>query len=427
MTSDIKRKLKDLQDLLGFYVSRVISWPLVPPEHVYFSLTNRCNLRCSMCEISKHPSLPETELSTAKIKEIIRQIKDLSIGHIIFSGGEPLLRDDLVELVEFAVGNDIGMVDIITNGVLLKENIIKNLIRSGLNHITISLDGIGQVNNKIRGADIFDIVESNIDKLNYHKTQQNLSLPTLGINFTIMDSNISDILPMVEFAKSKKCNIVVFQPILFNNTKMHVKKRNSLWPVKENISKLRSAIKELEKIKRNSTDINIFTDFEVLRAIPGYFEGKKPQTGFKCYEAIKRIVITCDGNLWSCMGTYGNLEKESLREIWFSKSAMEVRSKVKRCNEHCLQDCVYFPSDFVNKIRLISNDSFLDDEKSLVMRNEILEQIEEYIKVLSERNKSQPEMLNRIFGSQRMYQKEIDRLLLARRLLNDINYGSPRK
>jgi len=76
---------------LGYYCSRAISQPLTVPEHVYFSLTNRCNLQCRMCSIGSSAADIKRELSTAKIKDIILEIKALGIQHLIFSGGEPLL------------------------------------------------------------------------------------------------------------------------------------------------------------------------------------------------------------------------------------------------------------------------------------------------------------------------------------------------
>ena len=145
MDENLNRDIENFEDLLGFYTSRKVLKPLIPPEHVYFSITNRCNLRCRMCEVSKNPSSAEDELSKDKIKNIIVQIKDMGIKHIIFSGGEPTLRDDLIELVEFSVSNGIKMTDIITNGTLLSDDIIEKFIKVGLNHITISLDGLGQI------------------------------------------------------------------------------------------------------------------------------------------------------------------------------------------------------------------------------------------------------------------------------------------
>jgi len=388
MNINLEREYLNLEEKLGFYFGRLISYPLIPPEHVYFSLTSRCNLRCRMCDISKNPSRIEDELSVSKIKDIILQIKDMGIKHIIFSGGEPLLREDLIELVEFAVANSIKMVDIITNGILLTDDIIQSLIKLKLNHITISLDGLRESNDKIRGEGVFDKAETNIDKFNYYKSKHRLSFPTVGINFTIMDKNIDDMLPMIEFARNKKCNIIVLQPLLFNNTKMYEKKSNSLWPSGNSIKKLRNITKDVVKLKEKLSDLYIFTDKLILDKLPDYFLGRRPGSIFKCYEGIKRIVINCDGKLWSCVGIYGDLKKESLKNIWLSEEAMKVRNKVKKCKEHCLQDCVYFPNDvlgqtgnFLKKIEYLNQ----GERKQFVGR--LIEKNNYYLDILNRKEK----------------------------------------
>lgn len=346
-----RKEYIDFNEKIKFYLGRIISFPLTPVEHVYFSLTNRCNLRCKMCDIPREPSRREDELTTSQIKDIILQIKNMGIKHLIVSGGEPFLREDLFEILEFVKANNIEMVDIITNGLLLNSDSIQKLIRLKLNHITISLDGLGETNNEIRGKGVFGEVEKSLDELNYYKSKYKSSTPTVGINFTIMSENIEDILPMIEFARLKKCNIVTFQPVLFSNIKMFEKKKNSLWPSEGGINNLEETMEKTIKLKDSLNDICIGTDTAVLSAIPDYFKGKRPPKAFKCYEAIKRIVITGEGKVWSCIGIYGNLKEEGLKKIWFSLGAMRVRIKIRKCKEHCLQDCIYYPSDILGEIR----------------------------------------------------------------------------
>jgi MoaA/NifB/PqqE/SkfB family radical SAM enzyme len=373
----LEREYINLEEKLGFYFSRIISYPLLAPEHVYFSLTNRCNLQCKMCDIYKSFGRKEDELTTFQIKDIICQIKDMGIKHLIFSGGEPLLRDDLIEIIEFATAKGISSVDIISNGTLFEDNIIQDLIQAGLNHITVSLDGIGEVNDQIRGKGVFEKAVANIDRINYYKEKYRSKSPTVGINFTIMDNNIDEIIPVIKFARDKGCNILVLQPLLFNNTKMFEKKRNSLWPKEKNISKLREVLEEVKKLKYNLNDFFVYTDTSILDALPRYFKGKRMPPHFKCYEAIKRIVITCDGKVWSCVGIYGDLKQEKLEEIWFSKEAYKIRQKVKECRQHCLQDCIYFPSNIFEEISYFFKK--IPREESIMFQNRLMEKTEYYM------------------------------------------------
>lgn len=366
MNEYLERELIKVEDMIGFYASRVISYPLVPPEHVYFSLTNRCCLRCIMCDIPKSPGNQENELSTDEAKKIILQVKDLGVRHLIFSGGEPLLRDDLIELVRFSREKGIPWVDIITNGILCDDRIVQELIKAGLNHATVSLDGISEVNDMIRGQGSFQKSADAIDKFNYYKNELNARHPTIGINFTILNKNINDMIRIVEFAKSKRCNTVVLQPVLVSNVSMHDRNKNTLWPSAAELVTLENNISTLINMKEKGGQSIIYSDPAILKRVPDYFRGKRPGKHFKCYEAIKRIVITCDGKLWSCSGFYGDLRNESLKQVWFSAEAQKIRSIVRKCKAHCLQDCVYFPMDLTGQVK-----SLLSDLRDIQDNNEI--------------------------------------------------------
>lgn len=374
----IQTETNCFEGLLGFYSGRLISSPLIPPEHVYFSLTSRCNLRCETCDVARVSSRPEDELSTSEVKEIILQIKGLGIKHIIFSGGEPFLREDLLEILEFALSEEIENVALVTNGILLNEQIIEKLIKIKLTHITVSLDGIEKTNDAVRGRGVFKKIVDNLDKLIFYKEKFSLSLPTIGINFTIMNKNITDMLDMVKFAKRKKYNAIIFQPVLFSNISMHEKKTNLLWPSQEYMPQLEKAISKLIKLKTSLTGLDINTDISVLKAIPGYFRGEVLSGDFKCYEAIKRIVITCAGKVWSCMGVYGDLKENNLEKIWFSKEATDIRGKIKRCHAHCLQDCVYLPVDILGETNaLLAKLSCAGPEKRAI-KSRLLKKLEYY-------------------------------------------------
>ena len=384
MNEYIKRQYSELEEKVGFFCGRMIASPLIAPEHVYFSLTNRCNLRCKMCDIPTSSAKIEDDLSTQKIKEIITQVKNLNVSHLILSGGEPLLRKDILEIVKFSVGIGIKMVDIITNGLLLDDYIAEELVKSGLNHVTISLDGLSEKHDKVRGPQAFKRATESIDRINSYKLKHKKSSPSVGINFTIMDENIDDMLPMIEFAETKRCNIIVFQPILFSNIKMHTKRKNKLWPSAQNIKALEKVLVEINKIKNQQKGVEVYTDEAVLKQLPNYFHGKRAPKHFKCYEGIKRIVVTCDAKVWSCFGVYGDLNKNSLKEIWLSKQSQKLRKKVKKCKNHCLQDCVYFPSDMINQVKEFFRKESLERKDKEKIKEKLMGKVIEYRKILQE-------------------------------------------
>jgi len=387
MNEYLEREIIKLEDMVGFYASRLIGRPLIAPEHVYFSLTNRCCLRCVMCDIPKCACDESSELSTEEARGIISQIKEMGIRHLILSGGEPLLRKDLFELINFAKQAGIIWVDIITNGILIDDATAEKLVTSGLNHITVSLDGLKESNDWVRGSGSFDKSSQAIDRLNFFKKKLSLKGPSIGINFTILNKNIADIVKFVSFARDKKCNTVVFQPVLVSNVSMKERKKSSLWPKAREHDLLRANLRKLLEIREGSSDMFIYTDPEILKAIPGYFKGKRPGGKFKCYEGIKRVVITCEGKLWSCSGIYGDLRKESLKNLWNSSQMQKIRKNVKKCRAHCLQDCVYFPIDISGQIRKFYLRLSRPEEKEIFLAR-ISSRIESCCRQLQDKAKS---------------------------------------
>ena len=364
--TEINKKWSDLKRKCDFYFSRIIAYPLSPPEHLYLSLTTRCNLKCLMCGVSIESSSESDELSTAECKRLIDQSAGLGIGHLIFSGGEPLLRRDIFDLIEYAVSKDIAMVDIITNGLLIDDGAANNLTRIGLNHITVALDGLEGVHNGIRGEGSYRRTVQAIDFVNKHRKNR---LPTVGINFTIMDCNIDQILPVITLALEKRCNSVVLQPVLSDNTDMRQRKKGPFWVSEANIPKLRDILNEVLEIKRASRGLSIHVNEKVLKLIPDYFSGAGISDRLECYEGIVRMVVTHSGDLWTCLGVIGNIRKKALKSCWLSFEAERIRKEAVRCKEHCLQSCVHLPElsdiyleagEFANLIRAEgAEDSYL--------------------------------------------------------------------
>lgn len=117
---------------------------VIGPHQISFDITNKCNLRCLHCYNSSgtnHQS--ENELSDKEVIKFIDDFKDIKLLNFCFCGGETLLRKDLIleccrRLKEYSCCN----LSMVTNGIMLTENIADELIQAGLNKIQISLDGI---------------------------------------------------------------------------------------------------------------------------------------------------------------------------------------------------------------------------------------------------------------------------------------------
>ena len=160
-------------------------------------LTYNCNLRCRMCPFWKRYS---KDLSTESEKTTLRQIYDSGACGIAFEGGEPLLRNDLVEILAFSRSLPLHT-SLITNGTLLESRIDE--ISSYINGtLYVSLDGLEKTHDTIRGV-------SGCFKKAVRGIMAAREKVSVTINTTILAENIHDIEDLVKLAKELDIKISV--------------------------------------------------------------------------------------------------------------------------------------------------------------------------------------------------------------------------
>jgi 12,18-didecarboxysiroheme deacetylase len=119
---------------------------------VVWNVGQRCNLKCMHCYSQSQNKKYSGELSTEEGEALIDDLARFGSPVILFSGGEPLLRKDLLNLVHLAT--DRGMRAVIsTNGTLINKKMAKELKRIGLSYVGVSLDGMEQTNDRFRGVE----------------------------------------------------------------------------------------------------------------------------------------------------------------------------------------------------------------------------------------------------------------------------------
>lgn len=126
-----------------------------PLNKVIINCTNRCNLNCIHC--CKNSSIYEKEiLSTQDIKNIIDVLSNYNPEIIVFTGGEPLIRNDILKILKYAKSKCNGQITLNSNGTLINEDNVDELIKY-VDVISISLDGIDEETTAmIRGKGVFN-------------------------------------------------------------------------------------------------------------------------------------------------------------------------------------------------------------------------------------------------------------------------------
>lgn len=124
------------------------NWP--PPSTVFWDITGECNLRCAHCYyLDGRPH--ENEMTNEEIKRIIEEMSAYGVGSISFSGGEPFMRKDFLEIAIYASNIGFKSVGVATNGTLIDCDIAPQLKVANLN-VQVSIDGDNaEIHDKIRG------------------------------------------------------------------------------------------------------------------------------------------------------------------------------------------------------------------------------------------------------------------------------------
>ena len=118
---------------------------------VTWRVTRSCNLNCLTCPYDSRPRRYEAELTTAEGIALISDLAAFQVPRLLFAGGEPLLRADLLEFVAYA--HQLGIQpEIFTNGTLLSQAWRAGLKRAGLHSVSILLEGIGRAVDRHRGV-----------------------------------------------------------------------------------------------------------------------------------------------------------------------------------------------------------------------------------------------------------------------------------
>lgn len=123
--------------------------PSFIPKIVVWNTTSRCNLSCQHCYFEATNTGDLNELTQSEAQDFIKDLAELKVPVLLFSGGEPLLRKDIFELGRFAKDRGIRPV-LSTNGTLITEAVAEGIKDAGFSYVGISLDGMEEVNDWFR-------------------------------------------------------------------------------------------------------------------------------------------------------------------------------------------------------------------------------------------------------------------------------------
>ncbi|MBS6613857.1 MAG: radical SAM protein [Anaerotruncus sp.] len=281
-------------------------------------VTYRCNARCKMCNRYKAPSKPDEEISV----DTIKKLPQMYFTNI--TGGEPFIRSDLKDIVRELYKKSDRIV-ISTNGFFTDRiiDLCKEFPNVG---IRISIEGLEETNNAIRGLDDgFNRGYTTLKKL------VEMNHPDVGFGMTVQDANAKDLVPLYELSNEMNME---FATASLHNSFYFVEAKNIIKDrpmVAENFEKL---INELLKSNSPKKWFRAYFNHGLINYIYGQ------ERLLPCDMAFDTFFIDPYGDVMPCNGTkekevMGNLNEQSWDELWNSKQADKVRAKVRCCNRNC--------------------------------------------------------------------------------------------
>ncbi len=286
------------------------------PEHGLYTaeirLTKECNLRCVHCSANAGIR-GDFELGTEEVKEVLEQLAEVGALYIVFTGGEPLLRDDLMKLVKHSTA--LGLrTSVDSNGTLLTAEKAAILKGSGVSTVQISIDGSEKLHDSIRGAGAFKRAVEGI------RNSMDAGVYTT-INFTISRMNMGEIPAVVRLARELGVNGLTterFAPIGRGDR------------IKEELLRPDEFKKSLANIF--AADIRSrCTDPLGILLRPDVKNGYTPEELQKnicggCTAGIAAITISYDGEVYPCPKlevSCGNIRDSPLLDIWLESETLK--------------------------------------------------------------------------------------------------------
>jgi len=173
-----------------------------------WNVTRRCNLACHHCYSASDGARASNELSTDEARTMIDQLAAYGCPVLILSGGEPLMRPDLIQLVAHATAAGLH-VALSSNGTLLDDAMACRLKEAGVAYAGISLDGLGHTHDALRGSP-----GSFFTALDGIRAARRAGIKT-GVRFTIMRSNADDIPGIFDLLEAEDIPRVCFYHLVY--------------------------------------------------------------------------------------------------------------------------------------------------------------------------------------------------------------------
>ena len=284
------------------------------PISTYIAITGKCMYNCWHCSAKrfiKDKDDNSIEMTTDKIKKIVKSLQDLGVGIIGFTGGEPLLRNDLEAIIKSIDNRSISY--LFTNGYSLSLNKAKALKESGLFGVGISLDSLyKEVHDKKRGYN--GAYENSISAIKNSKEAGLYTMAQVVCTKEMLKSG--EIYKLGKYLKTLEVDEVrILEPIPCGSLLV---KSNEIFSKEDK-----------EELIKLHISLNRNKEYPKTSVFP-YIESKDQ---FGCGAGVQHSYIDTEGNFTPCdfvQESFGNVLNEDIKDIW-----NKMHGKLKHARNYC--------------------------------------------------------------------------------------------
>ena len=281
------------------------------PLALVCELTHRCPLHCVYCSNPRELAARATELSTGAWASVFRQAAEVGVLQADFTGGEPLARTDIVELVGAARAEGL-YVSLITSGLPLDEARLDALLGAGLDHFQLSFQGSTET-----VAEEISSTKTHVQKLRVLEWLKSRRI-AVTLNFVLHRQNLHQLNEMLAIAESSSATRIEFANVQYYG--WGFANREHLLPTRAQLDQFLLDVKAAEERLRGK--------IRVEYVVPDYY-AKYPKPCMGGW-GRKVMLISPNGEALPCHAAsvipgmhFENVKDKALREIWESSDAFQ--------------------------------------------------------------------------------------------------------
>lgn len=320
------------------HLSALVGSPLCGPALATLMVTYRCNYDCVMCDLPQRDALRRREgmqeFDTARFRTLIGEIAALGAAGIGFTGGEPLLRPDVFELLACARRHGL-IARLNTNGYFLRDAEARRLIDSGADSVNISLDGAtAATHDRIRNhSGAFERAITAINLLHDMRQRRNAPL-RIKVVAVLDEANVDEAAGLVTLSQELGADCIDFiprQPFAAGERAP----ADAALParVERTVAYLLRARQEGAAIENSPAHLQLF---------PRSFAGLPSPV--RCRAGYNSVAVDCYGDVFPCVPWInwgrpaGSVREEGLARLWHSSAYQQARLNAGRCRD-CYLNC----------------------------------------------------------------------------------------